>query len=75
MSFVKKMYEGKPGEHQIEGLVDKFEANQEFAHEAVRRPIYVMELDRAMYCNEERAIEPPVTLWDQFGNLRGTSDS
>jgi hypothetical protein len=72
---VKKTYEGKPREHQIEALVDKFEVNQEFVHEAVRRPIYVMELDRAMYRNEERAIEPPVSLQDQFGNLRGTSDS
>jgi hypothetical protein len=35
MSFVKKTYEGKPKEHQIKGLVDKFEVNQEFAHKAV----------------------------------------
>jgi hypothetical protein len=51
-------------------LVDKFEVNQEFAHKAVWRPIYVMELDRAMYCSKEQAIDPPAMLQDQFGNLR-----
>jgi hypothetical protein len=38
------MYEGKPRGDQVDGLVDEFEVNQEFAREAVRRPICVMEL-------------------------------
>jgi len=45
-----------------------------FAHKAVRRTIYVMELDRTVYRSEERVIEPPATLRDQLWNLTGRSD-
>jgi len=48
----RKTYEGKPREDHVEGLVDEFDENQEFAREAVRRPIYVMELDSAVSRSE-----------------------
>jgi hypothetical protein len=69
-----KTHQSKPREDEIEGLVDKLEVDHKFAPKAVRRAIYVMELDRTVYRGEERAIEPPAALGDQLGNLKPEKD-
>jgi hypothetical protein len=46
-------HEGKPGENQVERMVEQFEVYQEFAHKGVRRAIYVIELDDVVCHGEE----------------------
>src|SRR6266853_883154 len=70
----RETHKGKPGEYQIEGLVQESDVDPQFSHKAVRRAIYVIELDRTIHRSKKRAIEPPATLQHQLGNLKGGSD-
>ena len=65
----KNPHKGKPREDKIKRLVDEFDVNPELACKAVRRPVYIVELDGTMYCGEERAVEPSAALRDQLRNL------
>jgi len=62
-------HEGEPGKDKVECLIDELNVNPELAREAVRRAVYVVELDRAVYRGEERAVEPPPALRDQLWDL------
>ena len=42
----------------------------ELAREGMRRAVYVVELDCAVYGGEERAVEPPPALRDQLWDLQ-----
>ena len=55
-------HQSEPGKDQIEHLVKQLYVYQELACERVRRAVYVVELDYAMYGGEERAVEPPPAL-------------
>jgi hypothetical protein len=65
----KKSHKSKPGKDKIKRLVDEFDVDPELAHKAVRRPVYIVELDGTVYCSEERPVEPSAALRDQFRNL------
>ena len=55
-------HQSEPGKDQIEHLVKQLYVYQELACERVRRAVYVVELDYAMYGGEERAVQPPPAL-------------
>ena len=55
-------HQSEPGEDQIECLVKQLYMYPELACERVRRTVYVVELDHAMYGGKERAVEPPPAL-------------
>lgn len=55
-------HKSKPGENQVEELIQHFHVNDELPEQAVRRPVDVVEVDGTMNCGEKRTVQPPTTL-------------
>ena len=62
-------HQSEPGKDKVERLVKQLDVYPELARERMRRAVYVVELDCAVYSGEERAVEPPPALRDQLWDL------
>jgi hypothetical protein len=66
----QQTHEAEPRKYQVERLIEQLDVYPELARKRVRRPVYVVELDRAVYGGEERAVEPSPALRDQLWDLQ-----
>ena len=73
VTSIEGTYEGEPGENEIESLIQHLNMYPELPEDRVRRPVDVVEVERAVYRGEERAVEPAAPLRDQLWNLDGGS--
>ena len=64
-------HQSEPGKDQIECLVKQLYVYPELARNRVRRTVYVVKLDYAVYGSKKRAVEPPPALREQLWDLAG----